>query len=331
MLVSIIMPTYNCARFIGQAIYSVFAQTHSEWELLVVDDHSTDNTRQVLWPYLQKYPHIHHIVLPKHSGPAAARTEGLRQAKGDYIAFLDSDDAWYPHKLAKQIAFMQRTGAAFSCTGYDQMDEGGMRNGKALIPPAETDYTKMLRLACPVGNLTVMYDRRVLGDQTVPDIKKRNDFALWLQLLRQTPLCYGMPDILATYRIRKQSLSHNKLSLIGYQWQLYHRIEKLNIFKSVWYLCCWMWCKVTGLGVKKVRFYNKVCICGHFGFNKELLNGQTIKTRTLARTLQEQMGPQAVCCVDTHGGLLAFPRVLIQLIKGFFCCPERKLQTFGRT
>lgn len=252
-LVSIVMPTYNCANFIEESIKSVLAQHHKNWELLIVDDCSTDNTKAVLAPYLAKYPNIRYTCLKKNSGPAVARSEALKQAKGDYVAFLDSDDLWTPNKLALQIDFMKQNKVFFSATGYELMSEDGRSRGVALIPPQKTNYDKMLRLSCPVGNLTVMYDRRVIGDQQVPSIKKRNDFALWLQTLHKTDACYGMPDVLAKYRIRTSSISRNKLALLPYHWHLYHHIEKLGIIKSSWYILCWAFIKGTKIGINKVR------------------------------------------------------------------------------
>jgi len=113
MLVSVIMPTYNCGKFISQSLDSVISQTVSDWEVQIVDDCSTDNTAEVLKPYLEKYPNIHYYVLPKNGGPAIARTEAIKRATGKYVAFLDSDDLWMPNKLAKQIEFMEKTGAKF--------------------------------------------------------------------------------------------------------------------------------------------------------------------------------------------------------------------------
>ncbi len=251
-LVSIIMPTYNCARFIAQSVESVIAQTYPNWELIIVDDCSTDHTRSVLAPYLAKYPNIHYTCLPKNGGPAVARSTALKQAKGDYVAFLDSDDLWHPQKLAKQLEFMQQKGVCFCCTGYAQIDEAGRPLETIRIPPRKTHYRKMLRLACPIGNLTVVYDRRVIGDQQVPAIKKRNDFALWLQILHHTDACYGMPDILGKYRVRTQSVSSNKLKLLPYHWHLYHHIEQLSVIQSVWYICCWAFIKGMGVCLKRI-------------------------------------------------------------------------------
>lgn len=252
-LVSIIMPTYNCACFIAQSVESVLAQSHTNWELIIVDDCSTDNTKDVLAPYLAKYPNIHYIFLDKNGGPAVARSNALKQAKGDYVAFLDSDDLWHPEKLTKQIAFMREKNAVFSATAYSQIDEEGKPLKTVLIPPKKTDYAKMLRLSCPVGNSTVMYDRRTLGDQTIPAIQKRNDFALWLQLLHTVPICYGLPDVLTIYRVRTKSVSSNKLKLLPYHWHLYHHIEKLSMLKSVWYILCWAFVKGTKIGIRRVK------------------------------------------------------------------------------
>lgn len=250
-MVSVVMPTYNCASFIQEAVESVVAQTYPSWELIIVDDCSTDNTKAVLAPYLAKYPNIHYTCLEKNSGPAVARSEALKQAKGDYVAFLDSDDLWTPQKLSLQIDFMKQKKVPFSATGYELISEDGTSKGIALLPPQKTNYDKMLRLSCPVGNLTIMYDRRIIGDQQVPAIKKRNDFALWLKILKETPYCYGLQDVLAKYRVRTTSVSSNKFKLIPFQWDLYRNIEGFAIMKSVWYMCCWGFVKGLGIGIKK--------------------------------------------------------------------------------
>ena len=252
MLVSVIMPTYNCAKFISQSIDSVIAQTVTDWEIQIDDDCSTDNTKEVLKPYLNKFPNIHYYRLPQNGGPAVARTEAIKRATGKYLAFLDSDDIWYPNKLEKQIAFMEKSGAKFSCTAYEQMDSDGNKLHTAMLPPAKISYEKCIRLSNPIGNLTVMYDQEALGKFEVPLIKKRNDFALWLQILKKTPYCYGMQEILGVYRMgRKGSVSSNKLAQGKYHWQLYHDIEKHNIIRSSYEMLCWAFVKGTGIGLKK--------------------------------------------------------------------------------
>ena len=168
------------------------------------------------------------------------------------MAFLDSDDLWMPDKLEKQIAFMERTGAKFSATGYGWMDEEGNDLHTVFIPPKKTDYKKMIRLSNPIGNLSVMYDQEALGKFEVPPIKKRNDFALWLKILKKTDYCYGMEEVLCTYRMgRAGSVSSNKLKQAKYHWQLYHEIEGHNVVSSLYELGCWAWVKGTGMGIDK--------------------------------------------------------------------------------
>lgn len=252
MLVSVIMPTYNCGKFIAKSIDSVLAQTIDDWELLIVDDCSTDDTEAVLRPYLEKYENIHYSRLSQNSGPAVARTEAIRLATGKYVAFLDSDDLWAPDKLQKQLAFMQRNGVDFSCTAYQCMDEDGNDLHLVFTPPEKTDYRKCIRLSNPIGNLTVIYDQEHLGKFAVPMIKKRNDFALWLQILKKTEYCYGMPDVVSTYRMgRSGSVSSRKLKQAKYHWQLYHEIEKHGVLRSAYELGCWVFVKGTGIGINK--------------------------------------------------------------------------------
>ena len=252
MLVSVIMPTYNCAEYIAQTLDSVLAQTVTDWEIRIADDCSTDRTEEVLAPYLSAYPNIHYTRMAKNGGPAAARTEAMRQAEGRYLAFLDSDDIWFPEKLEKQIDFMNRTGADFSATGYRLMNEDGSMQNIVCIPPEKTNYNKMVRLSNPIGNLTVMYDREALGNFEVPPIKKRNDFALWLQILKKTDACYGMPDVLGAYRTgRSGSVSSNKLKQAQYHWQLYREIERHSLPRCLYDMGCWAWVKGTGIGLDR--------------------------------------------------------------------------------
>lgn len=252
MLVSVIMPTYNCADYILMSIDSVIAQTVKDWEMEIVDDCSTDVTYKLIEPYLEKYPNIHYHCLSQNSGPAIARTEGIKRAVGKYIAFLDSDDVWMPQKLEKQIFFMEKNKATFSCTAYAQMDEYGNDLHTIMIPPEKTDYKTCIHLSNPIGNLTVMYNQEILGKFKVPPIKKRNDFALWLQILKKTDYCYGMEDVLGIYRLgRRGSVSSHKLKQIKYHWELYHEIEKHNVIRSAYEVGCWAFVKGTGIGLNK--------------------------------------------------------------------------------
>lgn len=250
--VSIIMPTYNCGPYIADSIRSVQAQTYENWELFVVDDCSTDNTRSEVEAFL-KDPRIHYFCLPKNGGPAAARNEALRQARGEYIAFLDSDDVWLPEKLMCQLVFMRENDYFFTCTGYRKMDENGHLSDTMILPHKSVGYWKTYYLSNPIGNSTVIYDRRHFGDRQVPMILKRNDFALWLQLLRDGSVCYGMEDILTNYRVRSQSVSSTKLRLAKYHWELYRRVEKKSLLTSALGMLSWAVVKGTGFGLRIYR------------------------------------------------------------------------------
>ena len=250
-LVSVIMPAYNCGNFIAQAIQSVINQSIPDWELLVVDDCSTDDTVEVVRRLAAQDARVRFASLSQNGGPAEARNMAMRRASGRYVAFLDSDDLWEADKLEKQIAFMERTGAKFSATAYDQIDESGKPLSTVCLPPHRTSYRKMLLLSNPIGNSTVMYDQQVLGRFEVPPIRRRNDFALWLKILKKTPCCMGMDDILTHYRVRGSSVSSNKLAQARYHWQLYREIEELSVLKSAYYLGCWAFVKGTGIGLRR--------------------------------------------------------------------------------
>ncbi|SFI12644.1 teichuronic acid biosynthesis glycosyltransferase TuaG [Selenomonas ruminantium] len=236
-LVSVITPTYNCAKFIAETIESVQNQSYENWEMIIVDDCSQDDTRTIVRNYLQKDNRIKYYCLEKNSGAAIARTKAMELANGQYIAFLDSDDLWLPDKLEKQINFMEKNKYYFTSTSYQQMTEDGHDTTKILHAIPKTDYNRLL-LDCPVGNSTVMYDVSKMGKFQVPNIRKRNDDALWLAMLKKENI-YGFPEILMKYRLRKNSISSNKISLLKYTWILYRDIEHLSIFTSIWHICWW--------------------------------------------------------------------------------------------
>lgn len=242
-LVSIITPTYNCAKFIARTLDSVQAQTYQNWEMIIVDDRSQDNTKEIVEEYSKNDARIQYHLLDENSGAAVARTTAMKLAKGAYMAFLDSDDIWLPEKLEKQIAWMEENGYAFSCTAYEQIDEEDVLLGKKIKTIKKTSYNRLL-LDCPVGNSTVMYNVEKMGKFEVPNIRKRNDDALWLQMLKKEKYIWGMPDVLMHYRIRKNSLSNKKLQLIKYHWYLYRKIEHLNVFRSAFHVCYWCFLKL---------------------------------------------------------------------------------------
>ena len=242
-LVSVITPTYNCGRFIAQTIEAVQAQTYENWEMCIVDDCSTDDTKAVVEGYMANDSRIKYYCLPENSGAAVARTKAMELAQGEFMAFCDSDDLWLPEKLERQLAFMAETGYAFTCTAYEQMDEEGNSLNRVIKTIGKTDYNRLL-LDCPVGNSTVMYNVGVMGKFEVPNIRKRNDDALWLTMLKKEKYIRGMPDMLMRYRIRSNSISSNKLKVIKYHWILYRDIEHLSVFRSVFHICWWCFLKV---------------------------------------------------------------------------------------
>lgn len=229
-LVSVVMPAYNCEEYLPDAINSVIEQTYTNWELFVVDDCSTDDTESIVRSFDDA--RIMYFRNEKNSGPAVSRNRGIEAAKGEYIAFLDSDDVWFPEKLEQQIRFMRNKGINFSCTAYEKIDAAGNRNGRMVIPFKRAGYKRCLYCGNCIGNSTAIY--KVCKEKIfVPPIRKRNDFALWLKILKREKYCYGMKDVLAYYRVRENSVSSNKKTLIKYQWELYREIERLPVA-----VCC---------------------------------------------------------------------------------------------
>lgn len=246
-LVSVITPTYNCASFIGETIENIQTQTYQHWEMIIVDDCSKDNTKEVVKKYSEEDKRIKYYCLEKNSGAAVARTKAMDLAEGEYMAFCDSDDLWMANKLEKQIKFMKKHDIAFSCTAYEQIDENGNLLHKTIKTIPKTDYNRLL-LDCPVGNSTVMYNVEKMGKFKVPNIRKRNDDALWLQMLKKEKYIYGMKDVLMKYRIRSNSISSNKLKVIKYHWILYREIEDLSVLRSLFHIG--YWCVIKGLKIK---------------------------------------------------------------------------------
>lgn len=233
-MVSVITAVYNSEKFIAECIRSVQSQTHIDWEHILVDDCSTDKSAEIILVNAKEDSRIKYTKLKKNSGAGIARNRAIELAQGDYIAFLDSDDQWYPEKLEKQLYFMQKNGHYFSFTDYDQINEVGQRLSKVVKCKPIVTYKNAL-YKNPIGCLTVMYDVRYFGKQYMPAIRKRQDFALWLKLLKKTN-GYGLQEILATYRTGNVSISSNKRDLLKYEWQIYRKVEGLSWFKSSFYL-----------------------------------------------------------------------------------------------
>ena len=230
-LVSIIMPSYNTGRFISETIESVLAQSYSNWELIIVDDCSTDNTDEVIEDYISD-DRIKYIKNDKNSGAAISRNRALREAKGKWIAFLDSDDLWESQKLEKQITFMENYKYRFSYTNYIEIDEDSIFNGKCVTGPKRITKHGMYNY-CWMGCLTVMYDAEAIGLVQIEDIKKNNDYAMWLKISKKAN-CYLLDETLARYRKRSGSISnHGYMKLIKWHYKLYREAEKKNPIFSV--------------------------------------------------------------------------------------------------
>ena len=238
------MPNYNTAPYIAESIRSVIAQTYTDWELIIVDDASTDSTDEVVDKFTELaevnsngchprefnchprefnchprefncHPReggdlsskIRYLKNDRNRGAAYSRNRALREAKGRWIAFLDSDDLWAPDKLEKQIAFMEKNGYAFSYTRYEEMEENGNPTGTIVSGPKHITKTGMFNYCWP-GCLTVMYDREVVGDIQIAEIQKNNDYAMWLKICRKAD-CYLLDENLARYRKRTGSITHS--------------------------------------------------------------------------------------------------------------------------
>jgi len=234
-LVSIITPSYNSEKYIRETVKSVQEQTYTNWEMIIVDDCSSDNSRAVLEELARDEERVKIHFLQENSGAAVARNTAIKLAKGQYIAFLDSDDKWKPNKLQTQLDFMRNNNYAFSFTSYDLMNENGELLDKSVHVPTEIDYHGLLKNTI-IGCLTVMIDKEKVGDFQMPNIRARQDFALWLLILKRGFKAYGLQQSLAIYRIVPGSVSSNKVNMIKKNWYVYRKIENLNVLSASWYI-----------------------------------------------------------------------------------------------
>lgn len=233
--VSIITPSYNSEDFIRATLDSVLNQTFDAWELIIVDDMSTDNSVKIVKDYINRYPNnkIKLIQNKKNLRAALSRNEAIKLAEGRFIAFLDSDDLWKPVKLDEQITFMKDNNYVFTCSYFDQINEEGDYIGSVTDIPLKITYNYLLK-ANKIGCLTSVYDTAFFGKVYMDNIAKRQDYGLWLKLLKKTDFAHCYPKVLADYRIRKNSVSSNKVSLIKYHWFIYYKHENLGLFKSMY-------------------------------------------------------------------------------------------------
>lgn len=246
-LVSIIMPSWNTGRYIAESIQSVLAQTYTNWELIIVDDCSTDNTDEVIANFCDK--RIRYLQNTQNSGAALTRNRALREANGEWIAFLDSDDIWLPEKLEKQIEFMKRNNYVFSYHDFEKIDEAGRSLGVIVTGPEIVTRSMMYNYGYP-GCLTFMYNAKFMGLVQIKDIKKNNDYAILLKLCKKAD-CYLLKENLARYRIRKKSISHDKfIKKLKSHYDLFHVCDEQPVLFAIWYACCNMFYGV----LKKLKY-----------------------------------------------------------------------------
>lgn len=232
-LVSIVFPVYNAEKFIEETIKTVQEQTYENWELLLVNDCSSDKSAEIIKEYAKHDKRIRLINLENNSGSAKARNTAIENSKGRYIAFLDADDLWIKEKLEKQLKFIKEKDAAFIYASYEFADEMGKPNGKKVIVPEKINYNKALKNLI-IWTSTVMVDTNKIDRDYIrmPNVKRGQDMATWWSLLKKTDYAYGMPEIVAYYRRYNGSLSANKIKALKRTWVLYRKVEKFGIIKS---------------------------------------------------------------------------------------------------
>ena len=230
---SIITPAYNSSKFIEDCISSVLAQTYTNWEMIIVDYLSEDNSKEKIIVLSQNDTRIKTIFLDKNIGAAGARNIAISKAKGKYIAFLDSDDLWMPTKLEAQIYFMQKKDIAFSYTTYQSISEDGNKLFSVVKAPGIMTYSSYLKNTI-IGCLTVVIDREKTGNFEMPNIRSSHDMALWLLIMKRGFHGYGIDENLAKYRVVSNSNTSSKLRAAKDVWKVYREIEKLSFFYSSW-------------------------------------------------------------------------------------------------
>jgi teichuronic acid biosynthesis glycosyltransferase TuaG len=232
-LISIITPCYNSQRYIEETIASVLDQTYKNWEMIIVDDQSSDNTIEIIKLFAARDKRIRAVMLDQNKGPALARNEALRIAKGRYITFLDSDDIWLPDRLAVQLEYMMSSDIAFSFAEYRRISEHNERCGQLIKIPSAVTYNQLLKHNVICG-FTVMIDRHKTGNISQLNTK-HEDYILWLEILKRGHIAKGLHRDVGRYRIVAGSVSRNKLKSALARWRIYREIEKINFFKSCWY------------------------------------------------------------------------------------------------
>ena len=238
-LVSIITPCFNAADFIAETIRSVQNQTFTDWEWFIMDDCSDDASVSIIAEYAKNDVRIKLLPLKKNGGAAVARNMGIALAKGKYMTFIDADDVWSQRFLAENVSRITQS-EGFLCASYEMYDVSlNLKLGELRVPEHAT-YAAILKTNT-ISCLTAFIDISRLGKEFMPEIKYRQDMGLWLKYLKKINRVEGISESLAIYRIRKQSLSHNKVNLLKHQWTFYREVENLSLLKSSYYFTIWMY------------------------------------------------------------------------------------------
>ena len=235
-LVSIITPVYNAGRFLSDTIKSVQNQTYKNWEMLLVDDCSKDNSAQIIKEFQKYDDRIKYIKLEKNSGASVSRNTGIKNAKGRFIAFVDSDDIWKPEKLEVQVKYMLENNLGFTFTSYRYMKEDGELTNKVAKAPSKINYNGLLKNTI-IGCSTVVIDTDIVEYFEMPLVRRGQDTATWLQILRKEKYAYGIDKDLVYYRLVGESLSSNKIIALKRTWNTYRNVEKLGLIKSAYVFC----------------------------------------------------------------------------------------------
>lgn len=233
-------PVYKAARYIEETIRSVQAQTYKDWELLLIDDCSPDNSGEIIERLAQADARIRYHRLEQNSGAAVARNTAIGMARGEYLAFLDSDDLWEPEKLSRQTRFMQEKGCAFSYTRIRMTDAEGNTLKDDIHVPEKISYQGLLRQTV-IATSTVMLNRTKLPDFRMPLRRGGQDYATWLQILRETGYAYGLNETLTVYRTSSDSLSSNKLDSVRQVFEIQTQDEHINPLAAALNTLCFCW------------------------------------------------------------------------------------------
>jgi teichuronic acid biosynthesis glycosyltransferase TuaG len=238
-LVSIITPMYNGERFVGQTIDSVLSQTYPNWEMIIIDDGSSDKGPEIVRDYTLKDNRITLLTQP-NAGSGAARNNGIREAKGQYIALLDADDTWNPDFLEQQLKLMKDKHALLVYGSHTRIDEHSKEVLKPYIAPAKITYNDLLK-NCYISCLTGLYDTSVYGKVYLREDMKslRDDYVYWLEIMKKVKRAYGNKKIIANYRMLKSSTSGKKMKVIIPQFKVLYEVEKIGLVKSLYYLAYW--------------------------------------------------------------------------------------------